>query len=92
MKIYYGDFHIHIGRNNLDQIVKIPSAANLTLANITKEALMSKGLDIIGVVDCASPLVLKDLHSLVDQCHMKGDPRWRPVVSRTALGAFGRGI
>ena len=74
MKIYYGDFHIHIGRNNLDQIVKIPSAANLTLANIAKEALMSKGLDIIGVVDCASPLVLKDLHSLVDQCHMKEIP------------------
>lgn len=64
MQTYYGDLHIHVGVSN-GQMIKIPSARDLTFANIAAEALQSKGLDIVGIVDCASPLVLDDITRLV---------------------------
>lgn len=65
LQTYYGDLHIHVGVS-AGQVIKIPSAQDLTFANIAAEASQSKGLDIVGIVDCASPLVLKDIAKLID--------------------------
>jgi PHP family Zn ribbon phosphoesterase len=40
------------------------TAANLTFENIAHEALYRKGINIIGVADCISPHVLKDIDAL----------------------------
>ena len=64
IKEYFMDLHIHIGEAG-GLPVKITGSRNLTLKNIIEEATFKKGLDIIGIVDCASPLVLKEIEDLV---------------------------
>ncbi len=59
------DLHIHVGMNKQGKWVKIPSSKNLTVENILHTALKQKGLDIIGIVDCLSPLVQQDLLELI---------------------------
>lgn len=67
LKHCYTDLHIHVGKGGDGQWIKIPSSARLTVANIIHEAAVRKGLDIIGIVDCASPSVLGDLEQLLAQ-------------------------
>lgn len=57
---YFVDLHIHIGRAK-GLPVKITGARNLTFKNIIEESTLRKGLEIIGIVDCASPLVLEEI-------------------------------
>lgn len=64
MKKFYCDFHLHIGRNSEGKRVKIVAAKNLTFANIAKECLERKGIDILGIVDCASLRVAEDIEKL----------------------------
>jgi len=61
MSKYYGDLHVHIGYNEDGLPVKITGSKDLNFANIAHESLFRKGIDIVGVVDCASPRVLKDI-------------------------------
>ncbi|NLY30047.1 MAG: TIGR00375 family protein, partial [Firmicutes bacterium] len=49
--------------------VKITASPALTVEGILEECSERKGIQVAGIVDCASPPVLKDLRSLVD----KGD-------------------
>ncbi|HEY3316545.1 MAG TPA: endonuclease Q family protein [Bacillota bacterium] len=62
---YYADFHIHVGCSADGRWVKVSSAADLTVENIAREAADRKGLDLVGVVDCQTGPVLKDLKDLV---------------------------
>lgn len=63
---YFADLHIHIGRTKRGAAVKVTGSERLTLENILKEALTRKGLDAVGIVDCASPAVLEEIEELVD--------------------------
>ncbi|MGM0436709.1 MAG: endonuclease Q family protein [Bacillota bacterium] len=68
---YFADLHIHIGRASSGQAVKITASDKLNFSNIAKESLERKGLDIVGVIDSASPDVIKDIESLLDSKVMK---------------------
>lgn len=63
----FGDFHIHIGRTEAGQAVKITGARNLTFANIMVEASERKGIDMIGIIDAASPSVQREIADLLDR-------------------------
>lgn len=66
MQQYFADLHIHVGVSSKGQWIKIPTSQKLSVANIIDEASNRKGMDIIGIVDALSPLVLDDLNALVD--------------------------
>lgn len=66
MKEYYTDLHVHVGRSSGGVEVKKATASDLTFENIAYEAYHRKGIDIIGVVDCASPYILEDIDTLLD--------------------------
>lgn len=67
MKSFWADLHIHVGINERGQWVKIPTSRQLTIKNILNEATNRKGMNIIGIVDAMSPLVMEDLEELVTQ-------------------------
>ncbi|MFF2016440.1 endonuclease Q family protein [Paenibacillus sp. NPDC058177] len=70
LKTYYGDLHVHIGRTSEGQPVKISGSRNLTFANIAKEAAERKGIELIGIIDCHSPGVQRDIRSALDSGEM----------------------
>lgn len=70
MKSYYVDLHIHIGRTESGQAVKISAANNLTFFNIAHEAAVRKGMEIIGIIDCHSPSVQDDILTYLDRGEM----------------------
>lgn len=57
----YADFHIHIGRTSSHKPVKITASDSLTLSSIIEEASARKGLDMIGIIDCHVPEVIREL-------------------------------
>jgi len=65
------DFHVHIGRSNSGTPVKITASRDLTFANIAQECKHRKGIDIVGIVDCASPEVIDDISQLINSGEMK---------------------
>ena len=65
LKSYYVDLHVHLGRSEDGSPIKITASSQLTFANCIKEAVDRKGLDILGVVDCSSRKILKDIHDLM---------------------------
>ncbi|QDP40530.1 endonuclease Q family protein [Radiobacillus deserti] len=67
MNSYFVDLHIHIGRNWLGKAVKITGSKSLTLSNILKESSRHKGIHMIGIIDCHSPEVLKEIHDLIQK-------------------------
>jgi len=71
MKKYFMDFHVHIGRSNSGAPVKITASRDLTFANIARECKYRKGIDIVGIVDCASPEVINDISQLINSGEMK---------------------
>ena len=68
------DLHVHIGRSSSGKPVKITAARDLTFENIAVECADRKGVDIVGIVDCASPPVLDDIRALVDSGEMVEQP------------------
>jgi uncharacterized protein (TIGR00375 family) len=64
---YFADMHIHIGRDMYGNPVKITGAKSLTLTNILKEASRTKGIDLIGVIDCHAPQVQKEMNELIEE-------------------------
>jgi uncharacterized protein (TIGR00375 family) len=70
MQKVYADLHIHIGRTNAGQPVKITAARDLTFENIAKECAVRKGIELAGVVDCGSPAVMQDIDALVETGEM----------------------
>lgn len=63
---YFADLHIHIGKDMLGNPVKITASKNLTLTNVLKEASRRKGIDLIGVIDCQSPIVQQEIIQLLE--------------------------
>lgn len=58
---YYADLHVHIGRSQDGQHVKISGSKELTFRNIAREASERKGIELIGIIDCHSPAVQLDI-------------------------------
>ncbi len=58
---FFADLHVHIGRSQDGQPVKISGSKDLTFLNIAKEASQRKGIELIGIIDCHSPAVQKDI-------------------------------
>ncbi|MHB1391472.1 MAG: hypothetical protein ACYCYE_00035 [Clostridia bacterium] len=71
MKEYYVDLHVHVGRSSKGKEVKKATAANLTFENIAFESYHRKGINVIGVVDCASPYIIEDIEALLDKGEIK---------------------
>ncbi|MGB4337082.1 MAG: endonuclease Q family protein [Bacillota bacterium] len=70
MKQYRVDLHVHIGRDSRGEPVKISAARDLVFKNIAQRAHSSAGVQMVGIVDCASPRVLRDISELLDSGHM----------------------
>ncbi len=60
-KDYFVDLHIHIGRTRKGAAVKISAAPSLTLQNIMSYARTTKGMNIVGVIDCHVPDVIAEV-------------------------------
>ncbi|NLJ84131.1 MAG: TIGR00375 family protein [Halanaerobiaceae bacterium] len=67
----FADLHIHIGAGSKGEPVKITASRRLNFENILKESLYNKGLDMIGIIDCASPVVLADIETLLEKGKME---------------------
>ena len=61
----FADLHIHIGRSENGKPIKITAAKSLNFANIAKECAERKGINICGVIDCASPYVIEDIENFL---------------------------
>ncbi len=66
MKEYFMDLHVHIGRSSRGTPVKVTASRDLTFENIARECKYRKGIDIVGIVDCASPEVINDISRLIN--------------------------
>lgn len=71
MKQFFVDLHVHIGRTSKGHRVKYASANNLTFENIAEECIFRKGIDVVGIIDCASPRVIENIEALIKQGAMK---------------------
>ena len=61
----FADLHVHIGRSESNKPIKITAARSLNFANIAKECRERKGIDIVGIIDCASPYVIEDIENFL---------------------------
>ena len=57
----FADMHVHIGRSEKGKPIKITAARSLNFANIAKECVDKKGINIVGIIDCASPYIIENL-------------------------------
>lgn len=62
----FADLHIHIGRSENGKPIKITAARSLNFANIAKECADRKGINICGIIDCASPYVIEDIEKFLE--------------------------
>lgn len=67
MKEIFADLHVHIGRSENNKPIKITAARSLNFANIAKECADRKGIDVVGIIDCASPYVIQDIEKFLEQ-------------------------
>lgn len=65
MNEVFADLHVHIGRTENGKPVKITAARTLNFANIAKESCERKGIQIVGIIDCASPYVIEDIENFL---------------------------
>ena len=61
----FADLHVHIGRSENNKPIKITAARSLNFANIAKECADRKGINIVGIIDCASPYVIEDIENFL---------------------------
>jgi uncharacterized protein (TIGR00375 family) len=61
----FADFHVHIGRSENNKPIKITAARSLNFANIAKECADKKGINVVGIIDCASPYVIEDIENFL---------------------------
>jgi len=62
----FADLHVHIGRSEQGKPIKITAARSLNFANIAKECVNKKGINIVGIIDCASPYVIQDIEKFLN--------------------------
>lgn len=65
MQEMFADLHVHIGRSEKGKPIKITAARSLNFANIAKECSDRKGIQIVGIIDCASPYVIEDIEEFL---------------------------
>ena len=65
MNEVFADLHVHIGRSEKGKPIKITGARSLNFANIAKECVERKGINIVGIIDCASPYVIEDIENFL---------------------------
>ena len=65
MQEFFVDLHVHIGRSENNKPIKITAARSLNFANIAKECAERKGINIVGIIDCASPYVIEDIENFL---------------------------
>ena len=61
----FADMHVHIGRSENGKPIKITAAKSLNFANIAKECAEKKGIQVVGIIDCASPYVIEDIENFL---------------------------
>ena len=61
----FADLHVHIGRSESNKPIKITAARSLNFANIAKECVDKKGIQVVGIIDCASPYVIEDIENFL---------------------------
>lgn len=61
----FADLHVHIGRSENGKPIKITGARSLNFANIAKECAQRKGINVVGIIDCASPYVIEDIENFL---------------------------
>lgn len=61
----FADLHVHIGRSENNKPIKITAARSLNFANIAKECVNRKGINVVGIIDCASPYVIEDIEKFL---------------------------
>ena len=61
----FADLHVHIGRSENNKPIKITGARSLQFANIAKESAGRKGIQVVGIIDCASPYVQEDISNFL---------------------------
>ncbi|MEN6350535.1 MAG: endonuclease Q family protein [Syntrophomonas sp.] len=74
MREVYGDLHIHIGKAG-GRPVKITASRKLDLKSIIYRDAPGKGLDLVGVVDCASTLVSAEIEDMLESGELAEHPR-----------------
>ena len=65
MKEIFADLHVHIGRSENGKPIKITAARSLNFANIAKECADRKGIQMVGIIDCASPYVIEYIETFL---------------------------
>ena len=65
MNEIFADLHVHIGRTEQGKPIKITAARSLNFANIAKECYERKGIQVVGIIDCASPYVIEDIENFL---------------------------
>lgn len=61
----FADLHVHIGRSSNNKPIKITAARSLNFANIAEECVSRKGIQMVGIIDCASPYVIQDIEEFL---------------------------
>ena len=61
----FADLHVHIGRSENGKPIKITAARSLNFANIARECAERKGIQVVGIIDCASPYVIEDIEKFL---------------------------
>ena len=61
----FADLHVHIGRAENGKPIKITAARSLNFANIARECEERKGIQVVGIIDCASPYVIEDIENFL---------------------------
>ena len=61
----FADLHVHIGRSESGKHIKITAAKSLNFANIAVECEKRKGINVVGIIDCASPYVIEDIEKFL---------------------------
>lgn len=62
----FADLHVHIGRSESGKPIKITAARSLNFANIAKECAERKGINVVGIIDCASPYEIEDIERFLE--------------------------
>lgn len=70
LKPFFADLHVHIGRSQNGQPVKISGSKELTFRSIAREASQRKGIQLIGIIDSHSPPVQEDIIQCLDSGEM----------------------
>ena len=69
--------YMFIGRAENGKPNKNNSSKSLKFANINKECEERKGIQVVGIIDCASPYVLEDIENFLKQGDAYELKRWR---------------